>query len=112
MKEISSYKKIHPKLHLVILQDGELEEVRKAARNFHAHLPENNTNRAILSLSVSTEEAAVLRIVSARAGKRLSAWLRAAAIDKAYLDELAEYKPADGITTEQRAGDLLAAFIG
>lgn len=112
MKEISSYKKVHPKMHLVILKDDELAAVRKATKEYHAHLPENNTNRVILSLSVSSEEAGILRIVAARNGKTLSSWLRAAAIDKAYLDELAEYKPADGITSEQRAGDLLAYFLG
>lgn len=112
MKEISSYKKIHPRLHLVILKDEELKEVRRISKQYHAHLPENNTNRVILSCSVSSEEAGALRCVAARQGKTLSGWLRAAAIDKAYLDELSEYKPADGITTEQRAGEILAYFLG
>lgn len=112
MKEISSYKKVHPRLHLVILKDEELKEVRRISKEYHAHLPENNTNRVILSLSVSSEEAGALRCVAARQGKTLSSWLRAAAIDKAYFDELAEFKPADGISTEQRAGDLLAYFLG
>lgn len=112
MKEISSYKKIHPRLHLVILKDEELQAVRRISKEYHAHLPENNTNRVILSCSVSSEEAGALRISSARAGKTLSAWLREAGIDKAYFQELAEYKPGDGLTTEQRAGDLLAYFLG
>ena len=111
MKEISSYKKVHPRLHLVLLKDEELAAVRKASKEYHAHLPENNTNRVILSCSVSGEEAGALRISSARAGKTLSAWLREAAIDKAYFQELAEFKPGDGITSEQRAGDLLAYFL-
>lgn len=111
MKEISSYKKVHPRLHLVILKDEELEAVRKASKLYHAHLPENNTNRVILSCSVSNEEAGALRLSSARAGKTLSSWLREAAIDKAYFQELAEYKPGDGLTSEQRAGDLLAYFL-
>ena len=112
MKEISSYKKVHPRLHLVILKDEELKEVRRISKEYHAHLPENNTNRVILSCSVSSEEAGALRIASARAGKTISAWLREAGIDKAYFQELAEYKPGDGITSEQRAGDLLAYFLG
>lgn len=112
MKEISTYKKVHPRLHLVILKDEELKEVRRISKEYHAHLPENNTNRVILSLSVSSEEAGALRCVAARQGKTLSSWLRAAAIDKAYFDELAEFKPADGVSTEQRAGDLLAYFLG
>lgn len=112
MKEISSYKKIHPKCHLIILKDEELQAVRRASRLYHAHLPENNTNRVILSMSVSSEEAGALRMVAARQGKTLSSWLRAAAIDKAYFDELAEFRPADGVSTEQRAGDLLAYFLG
>lgn len=112
MKEISSYKRVHPHLHLVILKEEELEEIRRISKEYHAHLPENNTNRAILSCSVSSEEAGVLRIVAARQGRTLSNWLRAAAIDKAYFDELAEFKPADGVSTEQRAGEILAYFLG
>lgn len=112
MKEISAYKKVHPRLHLVILKEEELQEVRRISKEYHAHLPENNTNRVILSLSVSSEEAGVLRCVAARAGKTLSSWLRAAAIDKAYFEELAEFKPGEGVSTEQRAGDLLAYFLG
>lgn len=112
MKEISSYKKVHPKLHLVILKDEELQEIRRISKEYHAHLPENNTNRVVLSLSVSSEEAGILRCVAARQGKSLSSWLRLAAIDKAYFCELAEQKPTDGVTTEQRAGDLLAYFLG
>lgn len=112
MKEISSYKKVHPHLHLIILKDDELKEVRRISKEYHAHLPENNTNRVILSCSVSSEEAGALRISSARAGKTLSAWLREAAIDKAYFQELAEFQPGDGITSEQRAGEILAYFLG
>lgn len=112
MKEISSYKKVHPKLHLIVLSDEELAEVRKASKEYHAHLPENNAYRAVLSLSCSKDEAAVLRIVAARRGESLSSWLRGAAITRAYLDELAEFQPADGVSIEQRAGDILAYFLG
>lgn len=112
MKEISSYKKIHPKLHLVILKDEELQAVRKASKLYHAHLPENNTNRAILSLSVSSEEAGILRIVAGRAGKTMSAWLRESAIEKAFADELTDRIPPDRTAIEIKAGELLSAFLG
>lgn len=112
MKEICSYKKIHPKLHLVILKDEELQAVRKASKLYHAHLPENNTNRAILSLSVSSEEAGILRIVAGRAGSTMSAWLREAAIQKAFSDEMTVNRPPDKTEIELKAGELLSAFLG
>lgn len=112
MKEISSYKKIHPKMHLIICKEEELKEFRRISKEYHAHLPKNNTNRVILSFSCSSEEAGALRIVAARSGKTLSKWLRHAAIDKAYFEELAEFQPGDGYSSEERAGDLLAHFLG
>ena len=112
MKEISSYKKVHPKLHLVILKDEELQAVRKASKLYHAHSPENNTNRVILSLSVSSEEAGILRIVAGRAGRTMSAWLREAAIQKAYTEELTDCIPENRTSAEVKAGELLSAFLG
>lgn len=111
-KEIRAYSKLHPNSHLIIVEEDELAEIRHASKECHAHRPENNANRAIISASVSTAEAGIFRVEAARRGMTLSAWLRASAIDKTYLDELAEFKPADGITTEQRAGDILAYFLG
>ena len=111
MKEIHSYKKVHPNHHLIIVRDDELQAIRKKSKEFHAHLPENNTNRVILSLSVSSEEAGMIRIVAARAGKKVSQWLRGAAIFRAYRDELTPAPSLSDDNLEEKAGDLLAFFI-
>lgn len=111
MKEIHSYKKVHPNHHLIVVRDDELQAVRTKSKQFFAHLPENNTNRVILSMSVSAEEAGALRIVAARAGKRMSQWLRAAAIYKAFRDELTPAPPLDDDILEAHAGELLEYFL-
>ncbi len=110
MKEISSYKKVHPKLHLIIVSDDELAAVRKKSKEYYAHLPENNTNRAIISSNCSSDEADVLRFVAARQRKSLSAWLREAAIQKAYCAECA-YDPGENPSVEEMAGELLSRFL-
>lgn len=112
MKEIHAYKKVNPGSHLIIVKDKELEAIRKKSKEYHAHLPENNTNRAILSCSVSSEEAGVLRIVAARSGKTLSAWLREAGIFKAFRDELTPAPTLSESRIECMAGDVLEVFLG
>ena len=111
MKEIHAYKKVNPGHHMVVLSDMELLEVRKASRNFHAHLPENNTNRAILSCSVSSEEAGVFRVLAARSGRTLSAWLRSAAVYWAYRENLTNALPIGEEKIEKLAGELLEFVI-
>ena len=110
MKEISAYKKIHPKLHLIIVKEDELAAIRKKSKEYHAHLPENNTNRAILSSNCSKDEAGVLRFVAARKRMTLSAWLREAAIEKAYREECSEEMP-ENPDYEALAAELLWRFL-
>lgn len=110
MKEISSYKKVHPHLHLILVKDGELAAIRKKSKEYHAHLPENNTNRAIISSNCSTDEARVLRFVAARKRMTLSAWLREAAIEKAFREECAEDLP-ENPEIEALAAELLWRFL-